>query len=190
MLDPGIPARVSVSTEPLRQDERLALQSDLAQSGISPSMLAIIPPSGHFFQLLRAYHRNEVLLGVTSLMKLFDPSCRSSNCWEKATTSDGTQASTTTPSGRIARRWRPLSSTPSRAAACTTPCTSVELTTTYAPPCLWYGTVCWRPTTASERSIAVDTQQWTTSFPCTSGFGGISGITQKPVGRCTSAGGR
>ncbi|MFW2339196.1 MAG: GNAT family N-acetyltransferase [Acidimicrobiia bacterium] len=70
MLDPRMPARVSVSAEPLRRDERLALQSDLAQRGISPSMLAIIPPSGRFFQLLRAYDPNGMLLGVTSLMSL------------------------------------------------------------------------------------------------------------------------
>jgi hypothetical protein len=68
MLEPGKPARVIVSAEPLRSDERLALLPDLVERGIARSMLDVIPPAGRFFQLLRAVDPDGKLLGVTSLM--------------------------------------------------------------------------------------------------------------------------
>jgi hypothetical protein len=68
MLEPGKPARVIVSAEPLRPEERLALQPDLAGRGIALSMLDVVPPAGRFFQLLRAVDPAGELLGVTSLM--------------------------------------------------------------------------------------------------------------------------
>ncbi|NNC74734.1 MAG: hypothetical protein HKN93_04400 [Acidimicrobiia bacterium] len=68
MLEPGVPARVIVSKEPLRREERIALQSDLVDRGIALSMLEVIPPAGRFFQLLRAVDGDGRLLGVTSLM--------------------------------------------------------------------------------------------------------------------------
>lgn len=68
MLQPGTPARVIVSAKPLQPDERLALQPDLIERGIAPSMLDVIPPAGRFFQLLRAVDSRGELLGVTSLM--------------------------------------------------------------------------------------------------------------------------
>ncbi len=65
-----MPARVIVSAEHLRPDERLALEPDLLERGIAPSMLDVIPPAGRFFQLLRAVDNHGDLLGVTSLMSV------------------------------------------------------------------------------------------------------------------------
>lgn len=70
MVDPGTPARVIVSAEPLRPEERLALQPDLVERGIASSMLDVIPPVGRYFQLLRAVDSNGDLLGLTSLMSV------------------------------------------------------------------------------------------------------------------------
>ncbi len=70
MVDSVAPARVLVSAEPLRPEERAALEADLVTRGISLSMLDVIPPSGRFFQLLRAVDAQGELLGVTSLMSV------------------------------------------------------------------------------------------------------------------------
>ncbi|MDJ0663118.1 MAG: hypothetical protein QNJ75_01075 [Acidimicrobiia bacterium] len=68
MGDGGIPARVIVSKDSLRPEERIALEPDLLKRGIALSMLDVIPPAGRFFQLLRAVDQSGELLGVTSLM--------------------------------------------------------------------------------------------------------------------------
>lgn len=70
MSNPGIPARVIVSAEPLRPAERADLLPDLVARGVAASMLDVIPPAGRFFQLLRAVDRHGELLGVTSLMSV------------------------------------------------------------------------------------------------------------------------
>lgn len=70
MANSGTPARVIVSGEPLRPEERLSLQPDLANRGIALSMLDVIPPAGRYFQLLRAVDHRGELLGVTSLMSV------------------------------------------------------------------------------------------------------------------------
>ena len=70
MSNPGIPARVIVSAEPLRPGERADLLPDLAARGVAPSMLDVIPPAGRFFQLLRAVDQGGRLLGITSLMSV------------------------------------------------------------------------------------------------------------------------
>lgn len=70
MLAPGVPAKVTVSKESLRHEERLALQPDVTERGIALGMLDVIPPAGRFYQLLRAVDRNGHLLGVTSLLSV------------------------------------------------------------------------------------------------------------------------
>jgi hypothetical protein len=59
---------VEVSRRPLHDRERAVLSDDLDRRGIAPAMLDVLPPSGRFFQLLRAHDRDGHLLGVTSLM--------------------------------------------------------------------------------------------------------------------------
>ena len=61
---------VHVSRRPLHDRERALLLPDLERRGISPSMLDVLPPSGRFFQLLRAHGVDGGLVGVTSLMSL------------------------------------------------------------------------------------------------------------------------
>lgn len=62
--------QVEVSRRPLHARERRLLLPDLVRRGIAPGMLDVIPPSGRFFQLLRATGPDQQLLGVTPLMSL------------------------------------------------------------------------------------------------------------------------
>ncbi|MDH3306570.1 MAG: hypothetical protein OEO77_03510 [Acidimicrobiia bacterium] len=64
------PVRVIVSNDPLGPDERRVLLPDLERRGIAPGLLDVIPPSGRYFQLLRAVGSGGELLGVTSLMSV------------------------------------------------------------------------------------------------------------------------
>lgn len=61
---------VTVSRRPLHDRERELLLVDLAQRGVSPSLLDVLPPAGRRFQLLRALGTDGQLLGVTTVMSV------------------------------------------------------------------------------------------------------------------------